>query len=171
MALVLQRFTVVELFSGLGFLPILQWNEQHPKTFTFFFTKVLVMNLVGFADRPEVTIISPGKPLKTLVDEDVVNKKVCDAVKQDPQPNVDQEAQLGVDRTKNETTCAWYGKNEKESIVLFKESRSSNVVVFVQVPQKTVHDVFVGKPGNEFHEQKCRYGDQCVGHILKLSDR
>ena len=44
------------------------------------------------------------------------------------------------------------------------------VVVFVPVPQKAVHDVFMSKPGNEFHgknggNSNCGIGEKI--HLLK----
>ncbi len=50
-------------------------------------------------------------------------------------------------------------ENEKEEIVLFKEARFLLVVVFVDRPKKTMHNVLMCEPRHEFHEKECSDDD------------
>ena len=56
-----------------------------------------------------------------------------------------------VNYTKHNQQPAWYGKNEKECIVLFKKTRTFLMMIFMQKPTRTMHYIPVEAPGKSFH--------------------
>src|SRR5215203_568746 len=48
----------------------------------------------------------------------------------------------------------WYSKDDKERIVLFKKTRLHLVMIFMQIPQESMHEITMGKPCNTFHNYK-----------------
>jgi hypothetical protein len=46
------------------------------------------------------------------------------------------------------------GENKEESIVFFEEAWFYLVVVFVEVPKKSMHHIFMGEPGGKLHEKE-----------------
>lgn len=54
----------------------------------------------------------------------------------------------------------WYGKYYEKVVVLFKSALTAVVVmVSVQEPKETVHDIFVDNPSCPFHQCKCDHYD------------
>ena len=51
-------------------------------------------------------------------------------------------------------------KNEEEGVVLFEEARLVLVMVPVEIPHGTVHQVFVGSPSHAFHGQEGGENDE-----------
>jgi hypothetical protein len=47
------------------------------------------------------------------------------------------------------------GKNHSKKIVSLKHFALWCVMVFVQDPQKAMHNIFMRKPRHKFHEQEC----------------
>jgi hypothetical protein len=60
-------------------------------------------------------------------------------------------------------------KDHKEGIILFKEARLHLVMIFMQPPQKTMHDKPVGTPGYSFHQQKSAEQNQYIIQYDHLS--
>jgi hypothetical protein len=72
------------LFS---FLKIFPRHNQHPETFAIFLADVFVVHFVRASNRFCVTVIRVSEDFKPLMDEDVVNRKVCNPIREDSQPN------------------------------------------------------------------------------------
>jgi len=47
-------------------------------------------------------------------------------------------------------------EDEKEYVVLFEKLFARIMMIFVQIPQKTVHHIFMRQPRDGFHDAKCR---------------
>jgi len=114
---------------------------------------MLVVHLVRFADGHQVDIFRPSEDFETLVNEDVVDQKVCSTVERDagPDPHPKVTSSHGA---RDETPSTGHSKNQKERIVLFEESRFVDVVVFMEIPHQSVHEVFVRKPRHSFHRDE-----------------
>jgi hypothetical protein len=157
-------FTVGEkiftaLFAPLHFLitqhfmPVFWGNQQHAKTFSFFFLQVLVVHLVCPAYGAYVQAAAAGKPFKPLVNDYVMHQKVSEAIHCYAKTDGCCPVSVALQAQHN-AEPAWYGKNEEESIVFFKKPWSFLVVIFVEVPQKAVHHIAVCEPCDAFHEAK-----------------
>jgi hypothetical protein len=46
------------------------------------------------------------------------------------------------------------GKDDKKRIIFFEKTGLHLVMIFMQVPKKTMHYILMGKPGHSFHGNK-----------------
>jgi hypothetical protein len=61
---------------------------------------------------------------------------------------------------KQEETDTYYSIENKKSIISFKPRiMIFFVMVGMQAPKKTVHDVFMTEPSHKFHKEKCNKKD------------
>jgi len=105
----------------------------------------------SYGQQIRVFGVSPN--LDSLMDEEVVNYKIDDPVNQD----ADSYSQGDIpfkNGPKNERTDGNDGKEYEKRIVELKDRivLVCYVMILVQVPEKSMHDVFVHGPGNSFHE-------------------
>jgi len=123
-----------------------------------------MMNFVSAAHASSIFIIGFFEPFKTLVYEDVMNHKVGDSVGQNPQ--TDRETPPKVKNfmqnfEANTDACKEY----KEEIIFFEPTIMLFVmVIFMDIPQKSMHHVFMDEPCVKFHypksHQKYQYPEQ-----------
>lgn len=60
-----------------------------------------------------------------------------------------------VHRAKHNSQPAWHCKNQEEQIILFKKRGAAVIVmILMKIPHKAMHNVFMRKPGYEFHQGK-----------------
>jgi len=59
-----------------GFNEVFAGHIQHSKTLPIFLVQVFVVNLMRFSDCTEVQIIGSGEPVKSLMNQDIMNQKV-----------------------------------------------------------------------------------------------
>ena len=98
----------------------------------------------------------------------IVDEEINKAVNGNANANKEQP-KMGCRRSDDVAGSTRYGEYEKKKIVLFKKSVFlvlGLVVVFVPVPQQAMHNVFVCRPGHEFHGD---YGNDCNSDIKKRS--
>jgi hypothetical protein len=116
---------------------------------------MFVVDLVGSPYPACIPVICIPEYFDALMNKDIVDEKVGCAIGHDAKtdgitipegpvsaPNYEGHAQNGVKYKECVISL-------KPGIVVF------SVVVLVEAPQKTVHHVFMGKPGHEFHDGKC----------------
>ena len=100
-----------------------------------------------------VLAVQLAEPLEALVDVYVVDQKINQAV--DGNPNAHkQQLTLRSSKTNYVRSGTRNGKNQKEQVVFFEKTMFLVVwlvVVFVPNPQPAMHQVFVRRPGYEFH--------------------
>lgn len=112
---------------------------------------------MGFPQGSEIGVLSFIEPLKSAVDEDVVDQKVADSISQNPQANEKFKIEA-IHGTKVEAEERWQGKNEEKEVVFLEKMGMGYMVVFVEDPQKSMHHKTVGKPSHPFHKYKCPKG-------------
>ena len=110
------------------FAKVTRRDEQHPEALAVFFAQVFVVNLVGLPNRHKVGVFGSFEPWETLVDEDVVDQEVCQAIERDAGSN--PEPEILVDAACDEAVGTRHGENQKEGIVLLEKARSFRRVVF-----------------------------------------
>jgi hypothetical protein len=135
------------------------------------FAEVLVMHLVCPANSTDIGIIAAGKPFEPLVDDDIMDKEIGKAVSHDAKANSMKPPHTRSLHAKHDTQETGYGKNDKESIIFFEKTRFNFVVIFVQIPQESMHHPPVCTPGYTFHQQKNAENDTYIvnhNHNLKL---
>jgi len=120
-----------------------------------------VVHFMRPADGADIGVVAAGKPFKALVNDDFVYQKIRDAIECKTGADGDAPVLL-VNYAQHDEQPAWYRKNEEEGIVLFKKAGAFVVMVFMEVPQKTVHYITVHQPGDAFHEQEGNKGDRYV---------
>lgn len=123
-----------------------------------------MMHFMCFTDGAEINIIGATEKIKTLVDEDIVHQEICEPIDGDSESDVKAVIHT-VSNTEKNQDHAGDGEDQEEGIVLFKESRFRLMMIFVEVPAESVHNVFMGKPGHILHE---REGDENNGDIDQL---
>lgn len=124
-----------------------------------FFSKVLVVHLVRLADGSQIRVPGVPEPVESTVDENVVDEEVAEAIGSDAHSN--PKAEIPSHASRDDAPCAGHGENEEEGIVLFEEARFVLVVIPVEIPHGTVHQVLVGAPRDPFHDQESADDDGC----------
>jgi hypothetical protein len=110
---------------------------------------VLVVNFMGLPKPTKIPVIHVVKPLESPVNKDVMDQEVGYTVVQDSQSNGNQYGIGGQSNYDARTTGN--RKNDKEQIILFKEPLTWLVVVFMEIPEESVHDIPMRQPGDSFH--------------------
>jgi len=111
------------------------------------------MHFVCFADGAHVGVVGAAEETETLVDEHVVHQEISKSVSRNA--DTDEQADVvPVHDAEHHQDGAGDGEDEEEGIVLFEETGFGLVVVFVEDPQQSMHDVLVGEPGHEFHREE-----------------
>lgn len=93
-------------------------------------------------------------PFYPLVDDNIVKHDIKEPITEDPQSDTDHVrvvfdlGEIIKDRDRRDA------ENNGKQVVLFKRMVMHGVVGLMPPPEKTMHNVFVGKPGNAFPEQK-----------------
>lgn len=77
------------------------------------------------------------------MDQDIMYHKISKPIEGDPNTNIKKEAQVSNKSTDNKKGHSDTGKDHKKVIVLFKKGMELIVVIFMQVPEKAVHNVFM----------------------------
>jgi hypothetical protein len=145
--------------------------DEQPERFAVFFLRFSVVGAMRPQDCPGVGAVELAKPFKPLVDVHVVDQEINGAVDGDAESDVKQPMIIRK-RAGHDAGDARYGKNQEKPVVSFPETAAfvvGLVVIFVPIPQKTVHDVFVRKPGDELHAEggsKC--DEQVDQHFLSV---
>ena len=111
-----------------------------------------MVHLMRPADRFKIEIVGVPEQFETLVDEYVVNQEVSQAVKGDSQPYPEQVVETLLPSEVQRQDPGDGEDQEKEVIVLQKPLRFLLVMIFMQRPQESVHDVFVREPGDPLHQ-------------------
>jgi hypothetical protein len=125
---------------------------------------MFVMHLVRFADRTDVEMIAARKQAETLVDNDFMHDEIRASIRRNADADEQQVKQFVVVGTEPDQEHGWHREDDKEPVVLFEESFSGPVMIFMQGPEKTVHHKPVRQPRESFHEAKCTDGNQRVDH-------
>ena len=93
--------------------------------------------------------------------DNIMHKKICKTIQSYACPDAYNPPCL-LHTAQHYAEPAWYSENDKECIILFKEAPCFFVMVFVQVPKKPMHHVFVSKPGYSFHYKKSNDGNKRI---------
>jgi len=109
-----------------------------------------VVHFMSPAQGSYISIVAAGKPFKSLVDDDFMHQEVGKAIQGKSGADGDHPIHF-IYNSQHDKQPAWYGEDEEESIILFKETRAFLVMVFVQVPTKSMHYIPVKAPGKTFH--------------------
>lgn len=112
-----------------------------------------MVHLMGLSECPEVHIVCAFKPAKTLVYQHIVHEKVTRSVHHDTQSDKKPEVKSVLCSEQHEYKTG-YREDEEKEIILLEEARFGLVMIFMEVPHKTVHNEFMGAPGYAFHKGK-----------------
>lgn len=121
-----------------------------------------MVHFMSTSYRPEVSVICFPEEPEPLMNENVVYKKVGHPVNGNSQANPEKVIIAGL-HPKEKSCDTGNGENEKEKIVVLKETlRLLVVMIFVQRPQQTVHDIFMSEPGHAFHSEECGQNNENI---------
>jgi len=113
-----------------------------------------MMYFMCFSESDEVFVFSVFEPLKTLMNQNIVNQKVTGTVKRNAASNKKQIIESALN-TKVKQDDTRNRKNDKENIIALKSMLVFWLMMIgVKIPHKSVHYIFMRKPSNTFHEQK-----------------
>jgi len=144
-----------------GFTVIFQGDDEHAETLPMLFSKVLMVNFMGFPDRTEVNVVRSAEPFEPLVDEDFVNQEIGKSIQSDSRPDPHTEV-VAVHHAKHDEEPTRYGKNQKEGIVFLEKTGLFLMMVLMQVPKKAMHQKAVCEPSHELHEPKGSSHDEGI---------
>ena len=136
---------------------IFEWNKQHSKTLSATFAYIFMVHFV----RPSycfcIFTFGVSKNFEPLVNKNIVNQKVSQTISKNSNAQSQTNTQYFI-FPKHKKTNTNYCINYKKSIIAFKPRiMVFFMMVFVKIPHKTMHYVFVTKPSHKFHKQKCYY--------------
>lgn len=117
------------------------------------------MNFMRFSNRSKVDGIGVSKKFEPLMNKYIMNKKVGKAI--DCDTYTDKEPMIeSAFNSNNKCENTRKGKNQKEEVVAFKKVIWINLMmVFVEYPEYSMHDVLMRKPSNKFHGKKSENND------------
>ena len=116
------------------------------------------------SDSTCIPIISISEHFETLMDKNVMYKKIGQSVSENPQADGQSGPKAKIAPT-YKTTNAHQRIKKKKVIVSFPPTAVVfMVMIFVKFPQKTVHNVFMGKPRHKFHNAESGYENQYPKH-------
>lgn len=148
------------LFQGGCLFPNqLPGNPQHAKMGGFLLGQNFVVHFVQPTNGPKIGGVDVSNPAKTLMNEQLVHEKISQAVGSNPESKAHRYPDV-IHHAQHDAQPTWDGENQEKGIVFFKKTRLLGVVVCVQKPQPTVHEVFVRRPSSTFHQNKRGYTGQ-----------
>jgi hypothetical protein len=145
------------LFASHGFSEVFKWYKEHPETFTFLLSHMFMVHLMCFPQSPEIDVVCAGKPLKPLMNKNIMNQKISNTIQGDSYADVKHKPVTFNEVADTKEKHRYTGKHHKEIVVFFKEMWCFVMVIFMQVPEKTVHNILMCKPGYTFHQAKSDY--------------
>jgi len=114
---------------------------------------MFVMHFMGFSNGPEVSVIRIPQKVKSLVDKDIMHQKISKSIEGYAQSGPKHRVEVG--ESDHQAYDSRYGKyQEKQIVPLEKPFVFGNMMVTMELPKDTMHDVFMGEPGHEFHTRK-----------------
>jgi hypothetical protein len=136
-------------------------HQQHTETFAVVPVKMFMMHFMRPADGPHIVAVAFGKPFKPLVNDHIMNQKITEAIRHNAKANGLHPPHMIKGAGINQQ-YAGYSEDDKERIILFEKARLHLMMIFVQVPEKTMHDIAVRKPGNAFHDDESKDDRQYI---------
>jgi len=124
---------------------------------------MLMMHLVRPPQSPEISNIGPGKPTNPLVDDHFMHQKISDSIQAESSPYGNQPI-IPVNDPQHDKKPAGNGKEKKEIIIFFKESRTLLVMILVEVPEEPMHDKPVQTPAHPLHKHEGGQRNQDIQH-------
>lgn len=116
-----------------------------------------MVDFMGASYSACVKIICVTKHFKTLVNKNIVDKKISNAIGENPKSYRQTSPKTEITPPNKTTDANKSIKNEKVIISLPPATVIFVVMVFMQFPKKPVHNVFMGEPRHKFHDRKCGY--------------
>lgn len=115
------------------------------------------MDFMCTSNSARVKIVCISKHLKTLVNKDIMHKKVSHAIGENSKSDGKPGPKAKITPANKATDADQSIKNEKIIIAFPPTAVIFVVMVFVQFPKKTVHNVFMGEPRHKFHDRESGY--------------
>lgn len=119
-----------------------------------------VMNIMSLNHATQVLALLFWSPVQALVDNDVVEDSVKDAITKDSKAYRQQVWIVHYLAEVVEEGDGWQTKDHRKPIILLQGVVMNSMVRLVPCPKKAVHDIFVRKPGDKFPEQESADCDQ-----------
>ena len=118
-----------------------------------FLAQMLVVHLVCPPNCTQIDVVRFPKQLEALVNEDLVDEKVSQAINSNSEPDPNTNV-IARHHTRHDEQPTRDRENQEKRIVFLEESWLLLVVIFVQIPAKTMHHIFMCEPRHEFHKEK-----------------
>ena len=85
-----------------------------------------------------------------------MNNEIGNTVKGDADANVEHEIQALHEASDTKKEHGYTGKHHEEVVILFKEATVVLIMmIFMQIPEKTVHQIFMRQPCYCLHTTEC----------------
>lgn len=143
----------VRSFIIPDFLPILFRYEQHSEAFPIKPVEVLMVHFMRPANSANIGIAAAGKPFHALMNNNIMYQEVGKSICHNTEP-YRLHPPLRLKCAEIYQQHAGNGKNDKEGIVLFKETWFRLVMIPMQVPEEPMHNILMRSPGYSFHEDE-----------------
>src|SRR3970040_1409453 len=113
-----------------------------------------MVHFVRFSQADQVLVIGVFEPLNPLVNQDIMYHEITKSVKCDPESDEKQivHAALYAKVKKSDAGCC---ENHKKDIVSFENVGIFGLVMIgMEIPHRSVHNVLVSHPSHAFHEKE-----------------
>ncbi len=139
---------------------VLLWRNKKTESFTSFLGVLAMMDVVGVYHTLQIAASFFRPPLETLVNNNVMEDQVKQAIAEDSDTHSDSvwtvfdDTKIVNERDGGDT------EDHGKPVVSLQGMVMYGVVRSMPNPEKTVHDVFVCEPGNKLPEKEGPDGDQ-----------
>ena len=119
-----------------------------------FSAQMFVMDFMCAANGFKIRPVSRPEPFDALVNKHIVHQEIREPIQGNAKPYPKEQA-VFLYHTDPQSEHTWYGKDEKEIVILFEKSIGLFLVMIAMPsPEESMHDEFVRGPGNPFHGQE-----------------
>jgi hypothetical protein len=116
---------------------------------------MLVMNLMGTPYTSCIPVVGVSENLKPLMDKYIMDQEIGRTIGHDTKSDRVAIPEFTISRQNNKAH-AYNSIKDKKGVISFKPGVVVfSVVILVQAPEKSMHYIFMGKPGHKFHNAEC----------------
>jgi hypothetical protein len=115
---------------------------------------MFVVDFVGPSDPTCIPVVSIAEHFKALMNKNIMNEKIGQSISKNAKSNREASPKtiaVPTDKAKDTHDSV---KNKERIIAFPPTSMVFVMMVFMEDPQKAMHNVLMGKPGHKFHNGK-----------------
>jgi hypothetical protein len=145
------------LFFFKVHLKIFHRHPQKAEALAFFFSRMFMMLFVSAPNRQKIWILGIAEYFYSLMDKNVMDKKVGHPIQGNAQCNIEPMVKA-LDRPVIHKDNGREGEYDKKIVIFFHRAVIAVVMmVFMEGPKESMHNIFMDHPRQAFHYEKSDY--------------